>query len=151
MVVTSRYVVLIMLGLVLHKGENPLKKFPWEKKQAAIGRFAIGQAGFALQSIAVILIPVGLLSVISRTSPFWLAILSHFFIGELVTRLEIIGMIVCFSALVLITFSDTQTEDSHSESSGSNVTRFIGILLIFANAWATAGTFVINRALKGIN
>ena len=42
MVVTSRYVVLIMLGLVLHKGENPLNKFPWEKKRAAIGRFAIG-------------------------------------------------------------------------------------------------------------
>ena len=67
------------------------------------------------------------------------------------TRLEIIGMTVCFGALVLITFSDTKAEDPHSENSGSNVTRFIGILLIFANAWAMAGTFVINRALKGIN
>lgn len=42
MVVTARYIVLIALSLFLQAGDNPTKKFPWEKKHAAFGRFAIG-------------------------------------------------------------------------------------------------------------
>ena len=110
MIVTARYTVMIVLGVILHKGENPLTKFPWEKRQAAFGRFAVGQVGFVFQIIAVFLIPVGLLSVISRTSPFWLAILSYFVVGESITKLEMIGMLVCFGALLMITFSDPESE-----------------------------------------
>ena len=60
-------------------------------------------------------------------------------------------MVICFGALVAITLSDNQTEEVGAEASGTNITRFLGIILIFANSWFTAGTFVINRALKGID
>ena len=93
--------------------------------------------------------PVGFLSVISRTSPFCLAVLSHFFVGEKVTKLEILGMIVCFVALILITFSDSMENGEKIENNGSYTTRVIGILLAFIFAWLVAGTLVFNRALKG--
>ena len=42
MVVTARYIILIALSLFLQAGDNLIKKFPWEKKHAAFGRFAVG-------------------------------------------------------------------------------------------------------------
>ena len=99
----------------------------------------------------MILIPVGLVSVISRTSPFWLAILGHFFIGELVTSLDIFGMVICFGVLVAITLGDTNTDEITVENNRSNFIRFLGIVLMFANSWTVAGIFVINRALKGVD
>ena len=42
MVVTARYIILIALSLFLQANENPINKFPWEKKHAAFGRFAVG-------------------------------------------------------------------------------------------------------------
>ena len=62
----------------------------------------------SIPSIALVLIPLGLLSVISRTSPFWMAILSYFFVGEHVMKLEIFGMVVCFGALIMITLNEPE-------------------------------------------
>ena len=152
MVVSARYLTLVIIGMFRKDRKNPLKTFPSSKTGLALGRFAIGQAGFAIQSIALLLIPLGLLTVISKTSPFWLAILSYFFVGEQVLKLEIFGMVICFGALVMISIHDPNAaDDDKTGGAESNLTRIIGIVLIFVNSWCTAGTFVINKFLKGID
>ena len=93
-----------------------------------------------------------MLTVISKTSPFWLAILSYFFVGEQVLKQEIFGMVICFGALVMISIHDPNAaDDDKTGGAESNLTRIIGIVLIFVNSWCTAGTFVINKFLKGID
>ena len=39
-------------------------------------------------------------------NPFWTSILSHFYIGEPIYRIEILGMILCFIAVIIITMSE---------------------------------------------
>ena len=68
---------------------------------------------------ALILLPLSVFTIISKTTPFWTAILGYFIMSEAITMIDIGGMIVCFGAFIYITLStneDRQVGVTTSES-----------------------------------
>ena len=71
---------------------------------------------------------------------------------EGILPIEIIGMLICFGAFIVITL--TGEEDSKNISSSESVSfgaHLLGIILSFVSAWLVAGAFVASRLLKGVD
>ena len=83
-------------------GLNPFKNFPWERGYAVFFRCLTGHLYFILMNMATPLAPISLVMVITQTSPFWISLIACFMLGEPIIALEIISMIVCFTAVIVI-------------------------------------------------
>ena len=109
---------------------------------------------------------MGLLTIISKTTPFWTAILGYFFMREAILPIEIGGMLICFSAIIYITVNTNAIEDDTvavtsadsvmsleliEKARVSSAGQLLGIILIFISSWLVAGVFVTNKCLKGVN
>ena len=107
-VLIARNINIILMSLLLLKGKSPFKEFSWEKKSVLIvgSRILLGQANFALLNVALTLLPLGILTIIHKTSPFWSSIMGYFLLSEKVLPIEIVGMMVCFGAFIALTLSD---------------------------------------------
>lgn len=56
------------------------------------------------------MIPFTLLVILFQTSPFWTSIMGYSINGEPLYMVEIIGMILCFVAVVAITLDDKEKD-----------------------------------------
>lgn len=54
------------------------------------------------------MIPFTLLVILFQTSPFWTSIMAYKYNGEPLYKVEVIGMILCFIAVVLITLDEKE-------------------------------------------
>ena len=97
-----RNIILTSTALLLLR-RNPLPEFPHSKRRALFARVTSGQSNFLAMNLAVALLPISVLTVIGKTSPFWIAILAYFFLGERILPIEIAGMFVCFGAFFYMT------------------------------------------------
>ena len=64
--------------------------------------------------MASVLIPIGVMTVIYNLKPFWFAILGCAFFKEKLEKIEILAIILCFGALVLMTYG-SQNQESVNE------------------------------------
>ena len=71
-------------------------------------------------NLAAPLAPLALIMVFWQTTPFWVSIMAWYFLGEPVYRLEIIAMVVCFSAVVVIAMQ-VRNSDVDPESSDETI------------------------------
>lgn len=55
-----------------------------------------------LLSIASAMAPISLVMVFWQTSPFWTSIIAWAMLGEQIFVLELVAMVICFSAVVII-------------------------------------------------
>ena len=81
-------------------------------------RFFTGQANFVMLNIAAPLAPLALIMVFWQTTSFWVSIMAWCFLREPIYRLEIIAMVVCFSAVVVIAM---QARNSDADSSDETI------------------------------
>ena len=86
----------------LSQGLNPIKHFPRDRKYTVILRSLMGHTSFTSFNLAVPFVPLSLVMIIFNTSPFWIAIIAFCLLGEPIIGLEIIGIILCFGAVVAI-------------------------------------------------
>lgn len=84
------------------QGYNPIKLFPSDKKGVLVTRCLTGQANFLLLALAAPLAPLALIMVFWQTSPFWISIVAFCLLSEPIIPLELIAMVVCFGAVVVI-------------------------------------------------
>ena len=101
-------------------------------------------------NVCLSLIPLSLLVIIFQTSPFWISILGYFVNYEPIVGIEVIGMVVCFIGVVVITLSQNSHATEETIDSGINL-RILGIGMIFTCAWLNAITCVLNRKLSGVH
>ena len=83
-------------------GYNPLKLFPSDKKGILLTRCLSGQANFLLLNLAAPLAPLALIMVFWQTSPFWISIVAFCWLSEPIIPLELVSMVLCFSAVIVI-------------------------------------------------
>ena len=65
--------------------------------------------------------------------------------------IELIGMAICFCAVIAITLSSSDGGVVEEESSISQDHRTLGYILIICGAWIFATTNVLNRVLKELH
>ena len=125
---------------------------PKQKRLILFARAFCGVIVGLLINASLELIPFSLLVILYQTNPFWTSILSHFINGEAIRLFEVIGMIVCFIAVIVIATHDDNDNldfaviDPEAQQS-NNRTRSLGIVLIMAAAVLAAFSAVFNRAL----
>ena len=139
--------------LLLYEGINPFKSFPYAHKMKLLARCIIGNLNFSLFTLAATFAPISLVIVCSCTAPFWISILANVVNGEPLIGLEIASMIVCFSAVIVITMNVgkeegdstivVDTEDTYNRPQ-------LGIAIALAGSVMQALTATLNRSLKGV-
>ena len=77
-----------------------------EQRKIIIYRAVFGYFNVLLINACLTMIPVSLLVILFQTSPFWTSILSYYVNGEPIYRVEILGMILCFVAVIIITMGE---------------------------------------------
>ena len=65
-------------------------------------RTLTGQANFVLLNIAAPLAPLALIMVFWQTAPFWVSVVAFFILRERIFPLEILGMVICFTGVIVI-------------------------------------------------
>lgn len=93
--------------------------------------FATWISSLALTSVAVSVVLVA-------TSPLWVGLISHLFLGERLTRHQGLGLAVALAGSAVIGFGDA----------GQGTHRLVGDGLALAGALSAAGYFLIGRRLR---
>jgi drug/metabolite transporter (DMT)-like permease len=68
-------------------------------------RIIFGLTSFCCFTFCIGLLPLSLLMVLVQTNPFWTAVLAYFLNNELLSKLEIVGMLISFMGVMTISFS----------------------------------------------
>ena len=93
--------------------------------------FATWISSLALTSVAVSVVLVA-------TSPLWVGLISHLFLGERLSRSQALGLAVALAGSAVIGFGDA----------GQGTHRLVGDGLALAGALSAAGYFLIGRRLR---
>lgn len=133
-------------------GYNPLKMFPWENKGAMLTRCITGQGNFVLLMCAVPLAPLALIMIFWQTSPFWISIVAFFLLKEPIIPLELISMMVCFGAVVLIACQQAKEESGDElidgDTQDKDSSNLIGLMIALVAAVVMGFCAVSSRMLK---
>ena len=85
-------------------------------------------------------------------NPFWIAILACIILKERIQFIEIIGIVVCFGGVVMITYSKSfHEEDAKGSEDASELEKYIGMMLAILGGVSMAISNVYNRKLKDID
>ena len=110
-------------------------------------RSFFGCFGFLAMTIALAYLPISVYATIINTQPFCISILSYFILQETLLRREIIGMFVCFGAVLLIVNSKQSSEDFKAYDQYY----ILGILLALFQAFSQGLVQVLTRKMKSIH
>ena len=78
-------------------------------------RSLAGQTNFFIINVCVQLLPLSLLVILFQTNPFWITILSFVFNNEPIIPREIIGMVICFLGVVIISLNNQKVDQEEVE------------------------------------
>ena len=109
---------------------------------------------------ALTLIPLTFVIIIGQTFTFWVSLFGCCIFKEALHPLEIMGMVVCFACVVLITLQGAQNEEESTDQAAgadeepadeqtSDGMQIVGFLLIFGYSLLYAVRCAANRGLKG--
>ena len=129
-----------------------------------------GQFTFGLYNFAITLIALGTVSIIFNTNPFWITILACIVNRERVQTIEIIGIVISFTGILIVGYSEHENHGAleegdsvvvaddlsrilvgeETEEDETPFNRTLGVVLSICAAWAFAVAAVYNRKLKDI-
>jgi drug/metabolite transporter (DMT)-like permease len=111
-------------------------------------RSTVGQLGFLSFNISVMYAPVSLAFIIFNTNPFMISVLGLLLNGEPIHRYEIVGMLLSFIGLVVLSWSSLTSQDGQGSDFSE---KLIGIIASFACAVFFSVSCVVNRKLKDVH
>ena len=86
--------------------------------------------------------------VLWQTSPFWITIVAWFMLKEPIIPLELVCMVICFSAVALIAWQSGNNDDELSTEKDYSDTSLAGLIVALCSAVTMAFVAVLSRALK---
>ena len=81
---------------------------PILERKLLLYRATLGWLITFLINACLTMIPFTLLVILFQTSPFWTSIMGYKFNGEPLYTVEIVGMVLCFIAVVFITLDEKE-------------------------------------------
>ena len=134
----NAYSFLISLIWLQIDGNKPWTNFPSHKRYTLVSRTILGQVTFLLVNIASPMAPISLIMVCWTTSPFWTSIVARFMLSESIVPLEIVSMIICFSAVVLIALQRKDSDTEKLEEDGEARNQMLGLTLALIGGFLMA-------------
>ena len=84
---------------------------PVDQKATLLTKCLAAQGTFILVIIAAPLAPLTLINVMLQTSPFWISLGACCFICERINPVNLMGITVCFCAILIIGFQRESKDD----------------------------------------
>jgi len=129
----------------------PFEKFPHEHKTALLIRMAGGQTVFLTTNIAAAYAPLSIAIVCRQTTTFWASLTAYLVLGEKMLPLEIVGMVLCFAAVIVLAMQQRNEEMTEEYAEANPYDRQnIGVYLSLSGAVILAAQTVAYRALKTV-
>ena len=108
----------------------------------------MGNVGFLMLTYSFKILPLSIGTVIIATSPFAVAIMSHIFLNEAISRIDINAIFVSFVGIIILAFGG-QNKDNHINVS---TTEYMLALLSSLGAMIAIATVAITaRYMKSID
>ena len=105
---------------------------------------------FLTTNIAAAYAPLSIAIVCRQTTTFWASLVAYLALGENLYPLEIVGMVLCFAAVIVIAMQQRNEEDDPDVEKNPYDRQNIGIYLNLAGAVVLAAQTVSFRALKTV-
>jgi drug/metabolite transporter (DMT)-like permease len=119
-----------------------------ENKKLLFMRSVVGSLGFGFYVFGIPLLPLGIVTMVANTKPFWATIISFLFIGETLGKFEICAMLCSFAGILLVSFSKQIEGTPEDEVKvGSKYDRIIGAFCILGMAVFAASVGVLTRKM----
>ena len=86
-----------------------------------------------------------------QTSPFWISIIAFLFLKEPIVAIELVSMLICFGAVVVISLQQKDSDSSDGEASSveeGEDEKLLGLIYALLAAITMAICAVCNRSLK---
>ena len=132
---------------ILIEKRHPIREFPTDFKLTLWIRVCLGQIAYLLFYTAVAMVPLTLINVISKLEAFFVFILGYLINGERIVPIEVLGILICFGTVVVLSMTDNE-EDVETDDSGN--LRTLGVSLGVLTAFFGGANNVLNRKLKDI-
>ena len=129
---------LIISPYALKKHKNEIKSLNKKQWIYAIVSGILLAIHFLTWIKSLELTTVAVSVVLVTTNPLFVAIISHFFLGEKITKKILAGLILAFTGSIIIAISDL----------GQGVHRLLGDVLALTGSLSVAGYFLIGRKLR---
>jgi len=126
-------------------GSKPWEEIPRRHYAKMFARSLGGTWGFILYTYIITILPLTLTTVVFQTNPFWMSVLGICFLGERIMKVEIIGIVLCFGGVVMVTLAPSDAE----VSTDSNVLLF-GVSLCLVMAWTHSFVQMFNRMMRDV-
>lgn len=131
---------------------NPFLEFPVEKKAPLAARLVAGNISFVTTNIAAALAPLSLAMVCRQTTTFWASLFACLCLGEAIYPLEIVGMVLCYIAVVIIAMQRRDGERAESVETDGEVDpydrQFLGVIISLFGGLILAIQSVSVRSIK---
>ena len=103
-----------------------------EDIKTLVTKIIAGQLAFFLYYAALYMAPLTILVICVKTDAFFVVILGYIVNREKITLMELIGIFVCFGAVAIISYSQSDAELNETEQSNMRV---LGIILVLIHAF----------------
>jgi drug/metabolite transporter (DMT)-like permease len=111
-------------------------------------RCFLGNVGFLMLTYSFKILPLSIGTVIIATSPFAVAIMSHIFLNEAISRIDINAIFVSFVGIIILAFGG-QNKDNHNNVSAAEY--MLALLTSLGAMMAVATVAITARYMKSID
>ena len=95
---------------------SPFEKFPVDKKLPLMTRMIGGQISSMSNNISAAYTPLSIGLVCLQTATFWQSIIAYLILLEPIFPLEMLGMVLCFIAVVILAMEKNELGEDEEET-----------------------------------
>jgi drug/metabolite transporter (DMT)-like permease len=122
---------------------------------------SFGVIGWTTLQYSLEVLPLFIVQILNNTTPFWATIIAFIFLGDTVTKVEIVCLIGCFAGVTAIAVSQVHAngnsdsaelkEKSDSKNSTKTGQYIFGIIMILVTALTHSSAAVITKKLANVH
>jgi len=145
------FMFIMMIPYLIIIQKHPWRDIPDKKLHLILLRAIFGTSAFILWMQALLFSPLSLNMVLMNLCPFWASFLAYGIYAERIYPAEIIAMFVCLGSVAGIAFLKPAGITTESVTDQTYDMVWVGLLIVFASSWISAGTKIVSRLGKGVH
>lgn len=141
--------LLFITPLMYYYGEGFFSSVPREFRRTMFLRSCLGSVSIFFYNFSFYYLPLSQIVVIKNIYPFVASFFGYLINGEKVEKMEIVGLLVCFTGIIMFAISKSLKEDGKEEVSQTEF--WYGVCSILTSSMAMGMIVPLVRKMKGIH